>query len=64
MLIRHTDTAWSDPGLNEDMLSFIDPSVFHIMAGYDNLVYGASMKTSGGHNGIMPSDPRLRGEWS
>jgi hypothetical protein len=62
MLIRRTDTAWADHDLNEDMLSFINSSVFHVMAGYDNLVYGTFLETSGGRDGIMPSDSRLRGE--
>jgi hypothetical protein len=61
MLIRRTDAAWFDHDLNEDMLSFIDPSVFHVMAGYDNLGYGTFFETSGGCDGIMPGDSRLVG---
>lgn len=35
-------------------------SLIRYMAGYDNLVYGAKIEASGGHNGIMPNDMQYR----
>lgn len=31
----------------------------HVMVGYDNLIYGSNIATSGGCDGILPSDPRI-----
>jgi hypothetical protein len=31
----------------------------HVMAGYDNLIYGSKIETSGGSDGILPNDSRL-----
>ncbi|KAF9730029.1 hypothetical protein PMIN04_012799 [Paraphaeosphaeria minitans] len=31
----------------------------HVMVGYDNLIYGSHITTSGGCDGILPSDPRI-----
>ena len=31
----------------------------HVMVGYDNLIFGSGIDTSGGSSGILPSDPRL-----
>lgn len=30
-----------------------------VMAGYDHLIYGSRIETSGGKDGILPSDKRL-----
>jgi hypothetical protein len=34
----------------------------YVMAGYDNLIYGAKIETSGGSDGILPTDSRLTKE--
>jgi hypothetical protein len=31
------------------------------MAGYEHLIYGGKIETSGGTDGILPSDQRLTG---
>ncbi|KAF2005685.1 hypothetical protein P154DRAFT_608684 [Amniculicola lignicola CBS 123094] len=33
---------------------------YHIMISYDNLTFGSAAKTSGGEDGIIPSDARLK----
>lgn len=34
----------------------------HVMAGYDNLIFGSKIETSGGEDGILPTDRRLKPE--
>lgn len=33
-----------------------------IMIGHDNLIYGSKIETSGGSDGILPTDSRLQKE--
>lgn len=41
-----------------DGTNFMDGTL-KVMMGYDNLIYGSKMATSGGIDGILPDDPRL-----
>lgn len=55
--------AFNDPANTADHQHFVDSSVpLQVMAGYDNLIFGGAVKTSGGVNGILPLDERLRGQ--
>lgn len=42
----------------DDGANFMDGTL-KVMMGYDNLIYGSKIATSGGNDGILPSDPRL-----
>jgi hypothetical protein len=33
-----------------------------VMVGYDNLIYGSRIETSGGSDGILPTDRLLKAE--
>ena len=44
----------------EDGSNFMQEGSLQIMVGYDNLIYGAKIETSGGADGILPNDNRLR----
>jgi hypothetical protein len=49
-----------NPVMVADQQSFVDASAaMHVMAGYDNLIFGDAIDASKGKNGILPSDPRL-----
>lgn len=49
-----------DSDMVVDQKSFVDASVaMHVMAGYDNLIFGDAIDASEGRNGILPGDPRL-----
>jgi hypothetical protein len=41
-----------------DGANFMDGSL-KVMMGYDNLIYGRKVATSGGSDGILPDDSRL-----
>lgn len=41
-----------------DGANFMDGTL-KVMMGYDNLIYGSKMATSGGNDGILPNDSRL-----
>ncbi|OAL49156.1 hypothetical protein IQ07DRAFT_72041 [Pyrenochaeta sp. DS3sAY3a] len=49
--------AFSDK-LVSDGANFMDGTL-KVMMGYDNLIYGSKMATSGGNDGILPNDSRL-----
>lgn len=50
----------ADPAQNGDMPKFVDVNAgIEIMAGYDNLMLGNAIKSSGGNDGILPNDKRL-----
>ncbi|KAF2000667.1 hypothetical protein P154DRAFT_522271 [Amniculicola lignicola CBS 123094] len=51
--------VFADPAIIEDMGKFVDSSGINIMVGYENLIYGSGIKTSGGIDGILPEDSRL-----
>lgn len=54
-------SVFSDPAIVGDQNKFVDgTSPLHIMGGYDNLIFGSGIRTSGGYNGIMPGDRRFR----
>ncbi|KZM19923.1 hypothetical protein ST47_g9051 [Ascochyta rabiei] len=49
-----------NPVMVADQQSFADDSTaMHVMAGYDNLIFGDAIDALNGANGILPSDPRL-----
>jgi hypothetical protein len=50
-------TACADEIL-EDGPNFMSGPI-HVMLGYDNLITGAKIETSGGSDGILPDDKRL-----
>lgn len=53
-------SVFADPLLVEDQHEFVDAgSPLHVMAGYDNLIFGSGIKTSKGYDGILPGDRRF-----
>lgn len=59
---RFITHAFGDPAIAADQQLFVDSSYpLQIMVGYDNLIFGSGIKTSGGKHGILPDDPRLNG---
>ncbi|KAF2709520.1 hypothetical protein K504DRAFT_432160 [Pleomassaria siparia CBS 279.74] len=55
------DIAWGNVELDTDMRSFVDVTAgFQIMGGYDQLIFGAKIHDSAGHDGILSNDPRLK----
>lgn len=52
---------FNDPVLVADQQGFVDArSAMHVMAGYDELVYGDAIDAARGRNGILPGDKRLK----
>ncbi|KAF2683278.1 hypothetical protein K458DRAFT_305375 [Lentithecium fluviatile CBS 122367] len=50
--------AFSEKLVTGDGANFMAGPV-QVMAGYDHLIYGSKIETSGGEDGILPSDERL-----
>jgi len=49
-----------NPIMIADQQSFVDASTaMHVMAGYDNLIFGDAIDASKGKDGILPNDSRL-----
>ncbi|KAF3035628.1 hypothetical protein E8E11_005607 [Didymella keratinophila] len=51
---------FGNPILVADQQSFVDSSLpMHVMAGYDDLIFGDAIDAAEGRDGILPDDPRL-----
>lgn len=62
-LQRFISRAFADPQVSADEDVFVDKSgPLHLMAGYDNLIFGSEIATSGAGHGILPDDNRLQFE--
>lgn len=49
-----------NPIIVADQQSFVDTSTaMHVMAGYDNLIFGDAIDGARGKSGILPGDSRL-----
>lgn len=46
----------------DDGANFMAGGIPKLMIGHDNLIYGAKIETSGGSDGILPTDSRLTKE--
>ncbi|KAL5391114.1 hypothetical protein PMIN06_008535 [Paraphaeosphaeria minitans] len=59
-VLKFIGNAFGDPVIGKDQNYFVDGAVkLRVMAGYDTLIYGSGIKTSGGTDGVLPGDPRF-----
>ena len=50
---------FGNPILVADQQTFVASGAMHVMAGYDNLIFGDSINAAEGRDGILPGDERL-----
>ncbi|OAG11158.1 uncharacterized protein CC84DRAFT_1132697 [Paraphaeosphaeria sporulosa] len=59
-VLKFINNAFGDPVIGKDQEYFVDGAMkLQVMAGYDTLIYGSGIRTSGGTDGILPGDPRF-----
>ncbi|KAF2132409.1 hypothetical protein P153DRAFT_275417, partial [Dothidotthia symphoricarpi CBS 119687] len=52
-------SVFNDPIQVGDQQTFIEAGApLHVMAGYENLIFGSGIETSNGYDGILPEDSR------
>jgi hypothetical protein len=59
-VVEFLTAVFADPSQVGDIPNFIDVSAgLTVMGGYDNLLFGEAISSSGGDDGILPTDKRL-----
>ncbi|KAF2444498.1 hypothetical protein P171DRAFT_485947 [Karstenula rhodostoma CBS 690.94] len=59
-VLKFIGNAFADPVIGRDQAYFTDGRMkYNVMAGYDTLIYGSGIQTSGGTDGILPGDSRF-----
>ncbi|CAO2657218.1 Nn.00g033440.m01.CDS01 [Neocucurbitaria sp. VM-36] len=54
-------SVFADPLIVGDQRKFVNmSSPLHVMAGYENLIFGSGINTSNGYEGVLPGDLRLK----
>ncbi|KAL1602632.1 hypothetical protein SLS60_006049 [Paraconiothyrium brasiliense] len=59
-VLKFINNAFGDDQIVRDQGYFVNEGIkLQVMAGYDTLIYGSKIETSGGTDGILPGDPRF-----